>query len=122
MKKLVSAIVNYCWSRIDDDDNNNNDDDSNNDKVINFVIRVDKLNILLQKRLESRRLERKSLVRILILNLHSLKKKSIESIYRRVAVGLNIDWWIFKLLCAWNVFIHKSNIVKNVDYINVISY
>ena len=44
MKKLVSAIVNY-----DDDDNNNNDDDSNNDKVINFVIRFDKLNILLQK-------------------------------------------------------------------------
>ena len=75
MKKLVSAIVNYCWSRIDDDDNNNNDDDSNNDKVINFVIRVDELNILLQKRLESRRLELKSVVRILILNLHSLKKK-----------------------------------------------
>ena len=59
----------------DDDDNNNNDDDSNNDKVINFVIRVDELNTLLQKRLESRRLELKSVVRILILNLHSLKKK-----------------------------------------------
>ena len=74
MKKLVSAIVNYCWSRIDDDDNNNNDDDSNNDKVINFVIRVDDLNILLQKRLESWRLERKSLVRFLSLNVHSFQK------------------------------------------------
>ena len=64
----------------DDDDNNNNNNNNNNndskiDKVINFVIRVDELNILLQKRLESRHLERKSLVRILSLNLRSLKKK-----------------------------------------------
>ena len=38
----------------DDDDNNNNDDnnntDSNNDKVINFVIRVDELNIFATKK------------------------------------------------------------------------
>ena len=38
----------------DDDNNNNNNDnnnnDSNNDKVINFVIRVDELNIFATKK------------------------------------------------------------------------
>ena len=38
----------------DDDDNNNNNDnnnnDTNNDKVINFVIRVDELNIFATKK------------------------------------------------------------------------